>query len=368
MNSRIYDILSLLGAVLIVVIIAFVMKPGMFYGTSEEQAGVTYVQTPQYADYSESVAADLLSDSYDAGIPTRDEEMWILASRISGAMDYYEPATRDFAVRYIPKDHSGEFTISQACDIWDGVKSDWTYEYDPYGIWDLSPASRTINTGLDGDQNDFAIFTASLLKSIGGQARIKLAQSPQAGEHTYAELYLGNSDDFNTKMINSTALEEFKSTYPGAFVNDPYGVNIFKYEFVEQNGIDGKDGVISSYPLSSILTDPEKYTLICYEYPKLIEYLLVLPDTNVIDFQIMYLKFRYGGYTNPYVPYYSDVSTLRDISYSSEFEKNGDKTYWLKIDWFDRYPGDNYYVDSNSATVFYSDSSWDDIRFNSLYD
>lgn len=367
MNSHFYDILSLIGALIIVLIIAFVMKPGMFSDTSKEEGSAALTQNTQYADYADSAAAGILSDSYDSGTPSKDEEMWTLASRISGAMDYYEPATRNFAVRYIPEDHSGDFTISQACDIWDGVKGDWTYEYDPYGIWDLSPASRTINTGLNGDQNDFAIFTASLLKSVGGQARIKLAESPQAGEHTYAELYLGNSEDFNTKMINSTALEEFKSAYPGAFVNDPYGVNIFKYEFVDSVAYDGKDGVISVYPLSDILTDPDKYTFVCYEYPKLIEYILVLPDTNVIDFQIMYLKFRYGGYTNPYVPYYSDVSTLRDISYSSEFEKNGDKTYWLKMDWFDRYPGDNYYIDSNFATVFYSDSSWDDIRFNSLY-
>lgn len=363
MNSRFYDILSLVGALLIVIVIAFVMNPAIVSEDTSEKGDLTKKLPSSSEDLFLSDETYVSSGRYSSE-SSENNDMWVLASRISGAMDYYEPVTRDFALRLIPEEHSGDFSIAQACDLWDGAKKDWTYEYDSYGIWDVSPASRTINTGFVGDQNDFAVFVASLIKSTGGQSRIKLANSPQAGEHTYAELYLGNNEDFNKKIINSTAFSDFKSKYSGIFAKDPYGINIFKYKYV--NIESGGTSLLAQYPLKRILNEPEKYSSMCYEYPKMIEYILINQDMNVIDFQIMYLKFRYGGYTNPYVSEYSDVSTLRDISYSSELEKNNDKSFWLKLDWFGSYPGDSYYNDLNYATVFYSDSSWNNIRFSSL--
>ena len=361
MNSRFYDILSLIVAVLIVVVIAFVMNPGLFTDTFGEQTGTAEIEGPGISEVPAIVMNESQYSSYQKSIFTKEDQMWLLASRISGAMDYYQPETRNFAARYIPEENSGEFTIAQASDIWDGVTGEWVYQNDEAGIWDVSPASRTINTGLTGDSNDFAIFIASLIKSVGGQARIKVAQSPQAGEHTYAELYLGNSDDFNTKLMNSEALSALKSQYFYAFANDPSGLNVFKYESGSICSGDSCWNYVKPFKL--ILNEPEKYGEMCYEYPKLIEYLLLFPDTNIIDFQIMYLKFRYSGYSI----YSPGVFTLRDISYSSEFEKNGDKTYWLKFDRLGRYPGDDYYTDTGYAKVFYSDSSWDDIRFDTLY-
>ncbi|MBN2734827.1 MAG: hypothetical protein JXQ82_08240 [Methanomicrobiaceae archaeon] len=363
MNSRSYDILTLLGAVLIVIIIAVVMKPNLLsdtFGGQDEPAEVVATNYPENYDMPAVGINESGYLSYQNKIITKEDQMWLLSSRISDAMDYYQPDTRNFAARYIPADNSGEFNIAHACDIWDGVKDEWIYQADAAGIWDLSSASRTVNTGLKGDSNDFAIFIASLIKAVGGQARIKVAQSPQIGEHTYAELYLGNSGDFNTKMINSQALSDLKLKYPYAFSNDPSGLNVFKYESGEI--CSGESCWIYVKPFMQILNEPEKYGEICYDYPIIIEYLLLFPDSNVIDFQIMYLKFRYSGYST----YSPGVYSLREISYSSEYEQNGDKTYWLKLDWLGNYPGDNYYNDLDSAKVFYSDSSWDDIRFKTL--
>ena len=111
-----------------------------------------------------------------------------IAQNFSQAMDYTNPTTRDFALKIIPKSHSGKYSISQVCDIWDYVNSRWTYVNDPNGLDYRSPASRTINIGLKGDCDDFAVLIASLTESIGGSSRIVRVTG-----HAYPEVYL--SDD-----------------------------------------------------------------------------------------------------------------------------------------------------------------------------
>ncbi|MBP2133195.1 hypothetical protein J2128_001116 [Methanomicrobium sp. W14] len=422
MNSRYYDLLSLIGAVVIVVIIAFVMKPGFFTDSSGGQNVAQGTHNSGYLD-NESAFSPVSPVNYTvADLYSKENRKWTLASRISSAMDYYEPTTRNFAAGYVSKENSGDFTIAQACDIWDNSVSDWTYEYQKYGIWDVTPASSSINKGLTGDSNDFAVLVASLIKAVGGQARIKLAQSQNGGDHAYAELYLGDTENYNTPMINTTALSMIKEAYPFAFSNDPYGINIFKYKYgaiCQNNGVPssktlenlkreselyGEDvgelygnflGMIfgddenffGNYtseleisenktgnknsdscwyyvrPLELIMNNPDKYADICYQYPKLIEYLLMAPDTNEIEFQIMYIEMRYGDYN----PGSTEVRTLRNIPYTSDIESDGDRGYWLRLEMSGNYPGDTGYVDSRYATVFYSDASWDDITYSTFY-
>ena len=410
MNSRIFDLLSLAGALLIVVFIAFVMKPGMFDGGHEAGSDLPQMSGISDSKYTGTDTGNL-SGQYSLEYLSKSDEKNMLAGIISGAMDYYDPVTRNFAVSYISDENTGPFTIAQACDIWGNSVNDWKYEYDKYGIWDVSSASNSINTGLAGDSNDYAVFLASLLKSAGGQARIKLAQSRQ-GEHTYAELYLGNGDDFKKPVINSEALLKLKSQFPFAFSKDPMGLNVFKYKYGiicpdgsgraispaddalskedmtkagagelystfygadsgssaasagSSSSVKGSDGCwYYVKPFEQILYEPENYGDLCYQYPKLIEYLLLSPDTSVIEFQMMYLGFRYGGYNL----YSEDVFTLRDIPYTCDIDSAGDKAYWLRLEMTGRYPGDSPYSDTGYSTVFYSDSSYKDVRSRTLY-
>ena len=114
------------------------------------------------------------------------------ADKIVEAMDYSNPTTRDFALMQIDSSHGGEYNIAQICDIWENVFKRWTYVNDPSGSEYFSPASRTINLGLKGDCDDFAIVIGSVMKSIGGSPRIMLAYDSESG-HAYAEVYVSSS-------------------------------------------------------------------------------------------------------------------------------------------------------------------------------
>lgn len=96
-------------------------------------------------------------------------------------------------MKLVNKKSAGNYNIDQICDMWEKVNDKWTYVNDPQGGDYFSPASRTINLGLKGDCDDFAILIASLVEAIGGASRIKSAQSPDGGGHAYAEVYI--SDD-----------------------------------------------------------------------------------------------------------------------------------------------------------------------------
>ena len=115
------------------------------------------------------------------------------ASKIVEAMDYTNPTTRDYALNLIDKDHGGDYNIAQICDMWEKIYKRWTYVNDPKGSNYYSPASRTINLGVKGDCDDFAILVASTVMAIGGSSRIILASNTGETGHAYAEVYLGPS-------------------------------------------------------------------------------------------------------------------------------------------------------------------------------
>ena len=115
------------------------------------------------------------------------------ASKIVGAMDYTNPTTRDYALSLIDKDHGGNYNIAQICDIWEKIYKRWTYVNDPNGLNYYSPASRTINLGLKGDCDDFAILAASTMSAIGGSPRVILASNTGSSGHAYAEVRIASS-------------------------------------------------------------------------------------------------------------------------------------------------------------------------------
>ncbi|WP_067076891.1 transglutaminase-like domain-containing protein [Methanoculleus horonobensis] len=123
------------------------------------------------------------------------------ASKIVEAMDYTNPTTRDFALSLIDKDHGGNYNIAQICDMWEKIYKRWTYVNDPKGTEYYSPASRTINLGLKGDCDDFAILVASTMLAIGGTPRVILASDSVEG-HAYAEICIANNKDSLQKAAN----------------------------------------------------------------------------------------------------------------------------------------------------------------------
>jgi hypothetical protein len=115
------------------------------------------------------------------------------AEKIKNAMDYSNPVTRDYALTLIPKSHSGSYSIAQICDLWQAAYKKWTYVDDPNGVDYYSPASRTIQLGMKGDCDDFAITVGSLIQSIGGSSRIVTAYNVKSG-HAYPEVLVATSE------------------------------------------------------------------------------------------------------------------------------------------------------------------------------
>lgn len=108
------------------------------------------------------------------------------SAMIKEAIDYENPYTRDFAVSQVK--HSGEYRISQICDLWESIYKKWTYVSDPAKKGYFSPASRTISVGLKGDCDDFAIVTAAAIQAVGGSSRVMLTQT-----HAYPEVMIASS-------------------------------------------------------------------------------------------------------------------------------------------------------------------------------
>lgn len=358
MDPRTLDIAAFLAALCIVIAIAFLVNPPAGGDGEESDAGDAVSGVSGDSSSGDGVSTGLSVQYRLPSYITKDEKKWLISRQISEGMDYFLPVTRDYAVGYIPGDHAGAYSIEQACDIWEGSVSDWTFAQESGGLLDISPASRSINTGLNGDEADYAVFLASMIKGAGGEARIKSAVDPDMGEFAYAELYLGNSDDFNENIISADKLNQFKSDYSAIFAKDPSGLTIFKYR--HGRICSGNTCYDFIDPFMQILNDPDKYGEICYSYPKLIEYLLLFPDTNVIEFQTLYIQLRYGGYDDRY----KETRDIRSIAYSYDLEDNGETTYWLGMDQSGAYPGDVGFRDTGSATVYYSDGSYKSIRVN----
>ena len=111
------------------------------------------------------------------------------------AADYTNPTTRDFAVKIAARyDWSeGRYNLAQVVSIYEYLYDNWKYVSDPYGIDYFSPASRTIDLGLSGDCDDFAILMAAVIKAIGGTPRLTVAYGSE-GNHMYTEVYMGNEE------------------------------------------------------------------------------------------------------------------------------------------------------------------------------
>jgi hypothetical protein len=253
---------------------------------------------------------------------------------------------------------------------------------------------------------------ASFIKAIGGEARIRTAWSPELGEHTYAELFLGDNSILSRKVINNQKYAAFRANNSFIYDYDPSGLTVMRYRYsvigvnnppARIEGVTGPDGntvsippvstnnalfdlinvgaddtittvaagtntrdndrpVEYSHPLLTIMNEPEKYGEICYRYPELINYLLLFPEINAADFELMYIQVRYGEKDENY---HRDRD-VRDVAYTYNYEKDGSKTYWMKMDYNGRYPGDVLYPDSGTSTVYYSDGTWDNLRVNDM--
>lgn len=149
---------------------------------------------------------DRLSSSGPCGVQARDAEP---VSSFAEGVRPFMPCVREYGLT-LASDYPGSFYRAgqsrgvpgdtgymQIMNIHNYVSGSWKYINDP--LWSerdyFAPANRSIAVGLSGDCDDYAILMASLIEAIGGRTRI-LAGSCAAGGHAWAEVFIGNSNDW----------------------------------------------------------------------------------------------------------------------------------------------------------------------------
>jgi len=125
------------------------------------------------------------------------------------AVDYLNPITRNFFLERIHPSHSGVYNIDQIRDIWEYCYNNWIYVSDPYATEYVARASETIQNGLRGDCEDFAILIAAGIKAIGRFSRIIFEREGDKG-HGLAEVYVG------TVSSSQWVFEYLRKIYPKA--------------------------------------------------------------------------------------------------------------------------------------------------------
>jgi len=135
---------------------------------------------------------------------------------------------KNFANLHVKSVNGGEYDkigVNQISDIWDAIRPPyWTYVSDPANFDSFTSASDTINNGLKGNCEDFAILNAALVESIGGTSRVITACSPDESScHAYAEVFI--SDDYSS--LQSTT----------DYLRDRYGISpVYYHSYVDQSG------------------------------------------------------------------------------------------------------------------------------------
>ncbi len=105
------------------------------------------------------------------------------------ACDY--KAVRNKSIVQIHKNHTGEFNLGMACDLYDYAIRDWKYVPDPTYFDHPFKASESLVVKR-GDCDDFATMLAAILWSVGGKIRIVYATDKEGVGHAYTQINIGS--------------------------------------------------------------------------------------------------------------------------------------------------------------------------------
>lgn len=127
-----------------------------------------------------------------------------IAFSIQQAVTPMSPKVRAFALRMAGL-FPGEYNFGQVCSIWYYLKKNWHYVNDPRAFDYFAPAFESIEAGLSGDCDDFAILMASCIEAIGGNARIILSYDKTTA-HAYCEVYASDNPAEIQRFVTDLAV------------------------------------------------------------------------------------------------------------------------------------------------------------------
>lgn len=119
-------------------------------------------------------------------------------SKIIDAVDYDNPAVRNFAVmattKYFRdvKGYKKQRLMIQCFAVFKEIRNNWNYVNDPKGHEYIAAASESIQH-FSGDCDDHAILMSAAIRAVGGTPRII-----HTGGHLYPEMLIGTKADLET--------------------------------------------------------------------------------------------------------------------------------------------------------------------------
>lgn len=118
--------------------------------------------------------------------------------------------------------------ITKICAAFYHYKNNWHYKDDP-GKGDLiNDPTITIQSGLIGDCDDFAVLMAAAIRIMGKRSRVVLGHNQEVVGHAYTEMFVGRSAYEAQAMINNI-IKKYAKIY-----NE---INVFKvYARNDANG------------------------------------------------------------------------------------------------------------------------------------
>lgn len=166
----------------------------------------------------------------------KTDEYLQLIEKIEEAVNYKDPALREFALKNIKHNYfekhpsSRNNTQRQTINIYKQIEPKWKYCFDPTNEEYFATASES-TASLSGDCDDFAILMAAVIKAVGGKARICLTYN-----HAYCEMFMGYEEELDDLM------DEFKTNGKDIFVHQN-GKLYLNMDFKQYNPGDTKHDV-----------------------------------------------------------------------------------------------------------------------------
>jgi len=132
---------------------------------------------------------------------------------ISKRITPYDPEVRTKAIQIVKK--SSEYCLSQLFDIFDYMHN-LKYVSDPHPDYIALPRD-TLKAG-GGDCDDFAVTTSSLVKAIGGEARVVTVNNSESG-HAFCEVLVSSQMDDVLKGIR----DRYNNSFTIGWETDNHG-------------------------------------------------------------------------------------------------------------------------------------------------
>lgn len=214
------------------IVVYFVLVGGLVVLTVTNFTGI-YTLSNLYHDYAEFLY-DLSENSLEQKF-LFEEADFTKEEQLRESVDYKEPSVRNYSASIAVKHFDDEAYLSknrkwvQFFSVFKEVYSQWKYVYDPEGEDYFSKASETL-TQLEydeffkGDCDDYSIFMAACIKSIGGEVKlVRTVVTTSSGDeigHMYPEVKFGDVKDLETVVYL------IKNVY---FVEESQGKSIYYY-------------------------------------------------------------------------------------------------------------------------------------------